>query len=144
MSLELKKAIADIEEKTKQKMLSLRRAHNGILKAGEGVNYGIQAFNICEEKYKKLEKEYNALKKNYEILEHEKNSLKKKYHVQCKIQCKKACDSQIKKIKSRLKKEYDALCDKKIETVEKEKTAQVQAMKNIYLNLINELKRIEN
>lgn len=144
MSLELKNAIADIEEKTNQKMLSLRRAHNGILKAGEGVNYGFQAFNICEEKYKKLEKEYNALKKNYKILEDEKNSLKKKYHEQCKIQCKKACDSQIKKIKSRLKKEYDALCDKKIETIEEEKTAQIQAMKNIYLKLIKELKRIEN
>ena len=65
MSLELKEAIADIEEKTNQKMLSLRRAHNGILKAGDGVNYGFQAFNICEEKYKQLEKEYNALKKNY-------------------------------------------------------------------------------
>lgn len=144
MSLELKEAIADIEEKTNQKMLSLRRAHNGILKAGDGVNYGFQAFNICEEKYKQLEKEYNALKKNYKKLEHEKNSLKKKYHEECKMQCKKACDAKIKTVQLVLKKEYDALCDKKIETIEEEKSAQVKAMKNIYLNLINELKRIEN
>jgi hypothetical protein len=142
MSLELKEAIADIEEKTNQKMLSLRRAHNGILKAGDGVNYGFQAFNICEEKYKQLEKEYNALKKNYKILEHEKNSLKKKYHEQCKIQCKKACDAKIETVKSLLKKQYDALCDQKLETMEEEKEAKVQAMKNIYLTLINEMKRI--
>lgn len=204
MSLELKQAIADIEEKTNQKMLSLRRAHNGILKGGRrnakkkftfqvpltkfkekhiqlqqeynrllkenqklsthiksleqsnkknANDYYFQAFNICEKEYKKLEQKYNVLlKENQELLTHnqslkqsnndivkEKNALKNKYHDECLKECRKACDAKIETVKSLLKQEYDALCNKKIETVEKEKTAIVQEMKNTYLNLIKDL-----
>jgi hypothetical protein len=144
MSLELKKAIAGLEEETNRKMLSLRRAHNGILKGGNAHEYGFQAFYICEKKYKLLEQKHDTLKKQYATLEREKNALKTKYHAECKIQCKQACDAKIETVKTLLKQEYDALCDRKIETMEQEKEAKVQAMKDIYLNLIKEMGRIES